>query len=49
LYQLTRLLHKNVSSEDVDLVFLIFDDDNNGVVDKSEFKKVLQKLGTKSH
>jgi Ca2+-binding EF-hand superfamily protein len=38
------MINKDVSPEDVDLIFLIFDDTNRGVLSKSEFHQVMQRL-----
>ena len=47
--QLMRLMKTDVASEDVDLIFLIFDDDNNGIIRKNEFKNVVQRFTDKIH
>lgn len=37
----------DVTTEDVDLIFLIFDDDNNGIIHDSEFRNVAKKIANK--
>ena len=39
-----RVINKDVSPEDVDLIFLIFADTNRGVLSKNEFYQIMQKL-----
>lgn len=38
------MINKDVSPEDVDLIFLIFDDTNRGVLSKNDFYQIMQKL-----
>jgi Ca2+-binding EF-hand superfamily protein len=44
--QLIRMINKDVSPEDVDLIYLIFDDENNGLITKSEFRSIMQKFSS---
>jgi Ca2+-binding EF-hand superfamily protein len=39
-----RMINKDVSPEDVDLIFLIFDDTNRGVLSKNEFHEIMKRL-----
>ena len=43
---LIRIINKDVSPEDVDLIYLIFDEQNTGILSKLEFDNIMQRLST---
>ena len=42
--QLQKEIDKNVSQEDVDLIFQVFDDFNKGYLKKSEFQIIMNEI-----
>ena len=43
-HQLQKVIDKNVSQEDVDLFFQVFDDFNKGFLKKSEFQIIMNEI-----